>query len=264
MAVIIENGLAATSEGADVFITTDIIATGAVIWVDSVNGSDANSGLEGSPLATLAAAITAATANNGDIIVIKSGHTETLTSAITVNKAGVKIYGIGNGSSAPKFTVNASSIDGISITANNVEINNLYFPVGTTASNSSRVNVDAANVRIKGCTFLCGQYDLSSITLTANALYASIESCTFTVSADGPDHGIIVESASAVGLYVYNCTFNGGTYNWDIAAIYSASAHLNFVYDTVTLTGDAAITHTAAAKGWLSNIIAGDGSQVSA
>lgn len=264
MAVIIENGLAATSEGADSFITKDIIATGAVIWVDSVNGSDSNNGLEGSPLATLAAAITAATANNGDIIVLKSGHTETLTSAITVNKAGVKIYGIGNGSSAPKFTVNASSIDGLNITANNVEINNLYFPVGTTASNSSRVNVDAANVRIKGCTFMCGQYDLSSVTLTANALYPSIESCTFTVSADGPDHGIIVENSAVVGMYVYNTTFNGGTYNWDLAGIYSAFAHLNFIYDTITLTGEAAIVHTSTAKGILSNVIAGDGSQVQA
>ena len=263
MAIFLENGFATSSEGGDNFILEDILATGAVHWVDSVTGNNSYPGTEAQPLATLTQAITNATANNGDIIIIKSGHTETLTSAVTISKAGLKIFGIGSGSAAPRFTVNAA-IDGITVTANNVELNNLYFPVSTLTGVTARVNVDAANVRIKGCTFLCGQYDLSSVTITANGLYAKIESCTFTVSADGPDYGVIVESASAVGLYIRDCAFNGGSYNWDLAGIYSAFAHLNYHYQTITLTGDAGITHTAAAKGWMSELIASDGSQVQA
>lgn len=261
MAIVIENGL--TDDTADDLITGDLIATGSVIWVDSVAGNNSYAGTEAQPLATLAQAITNATANNGDLILIKSGHSETLTSAITVSKAGMKIFGLGDGSDAPHFTCNAA-IDCITVTANNVELNNLYFPVGTTAINTARINVDAANVKIKSCTFMCGLYDASSITLTANALYAEIESCTFTVSADGPDYGVIVESASAVGLRIQDCAFNGGTYNWDLAGVYSAFAHLNFIYDTITLTGSAAITHTAAAKGIICGTIAAEGSQVQA
>lgn len=262
MAVFIEDGLATSSEGADTFITKDILSTGAIHWVDSATGSDSNSGSEQSPLATLAQAVTNATASNGDIIVVKSGHTETLTSGITVNKAGLKIFGIGSGSSAPKFTV-AAAIDGISVTANDVELNNLYFPVGTTANNTARVNVDARRVRIKGCTFLCGQYDVSSVTITANGIDCEINSCTFTISADGPDHGVIVENAAAHGLFIYNSTFNGGSYNWDVAAIYSNVAHLNWLYDTVTLTGDAGVQHANTSnKGVFSNMISSTGSQV--
>jgi hypothetical protein len=263
MALIIENGLADAAEGADNFICEDMITTGVVIWVDSVNGNNSNSGTENSPLATLAQAITNSTANNGDIIVVKSGHAETLTSAITINKAGVKIFGIGDGSDAPKFTCNAA-IDCITVSAPNVEINNFYFPAGTTATNTARIDINAAHVRVKGCTFLCGLYDQHTITLTSSALYAEIDSCTFTVSADGPDDAIIVESASASALEISNCAFNGATYNWDDAALYSTVAHTNFIYDSNTLTGDAVIKHTAAAKGILSNTIAAEGSTVQA
>jgi hypothetical protein len=263
MAIYAENGLASSTSGADAFIRNDLIATGGVIWVDSVHGSDSNAGNEGAPLATLAAAITTATANNGDIIVVKSGHTETLTSAIAVSKAGVKIFGIGEGSDAPRFTVNAA-VDGLNITGASVEINNLYFPAGTTAINTARVNIDAANVRVKNCTFICGLYDSESITLTSNALYAEIESCSFSITADGPDTAIRVESASAVGLKIKDCSFDGDDYNFDNAAIYSTVAHLNFEYVGNTLTNEAGIVHTGAAKGFLSETIAGDGSQVQA
>lgn len=261
MAIVIESGFASQASGADEFIYNDLIATGAVHWVDSVNGNDSNSGSEAEPLATLAQAITNATANNGDLIILKSGHTETVSTQISVSKAGLKIYGIGEGSAAPRFTANAA-IDCISVTGAACELNNLYFPVGATANNTARINVDAAGVRIKGCTFLCGVRDISTITLTANALYCRIESCSMTISADGPDHGVIVESASVAGLFIKDCAFNGGTYNWDVAGIYSAFANLNFHYQTITLTGDARISHTANAKGWFSEIIAAEGAQV--
>lgn len=263
MAILAENGFVASTSGADSFIYNDMIITGGVIWVDSVNGSDSNSGSEVAPLATIAQAVTNATANTGDIIIVKSGHTETLTTAITMSKAGLKIFGVGSGSSAPNITVGAA-IDGFDITADDCEINNIYFPIGTTATNTSRINIGADRARIKGCTFLCGQYDLESITITSAGTNATIDSCTFTVSADGPDAAIEIESASATGLRIYSCSFDGGsgTNNFDNSAINSAVAHLNFVYDTVTLTNGAKIVHSAGAKGWISNPIAGDGSTV--
>lgn len=263
MAIFVENGLASSTSGADSFLTNDIISTGTVIWVDSVNGSDAYAGTEAKPLATLGQAITNATASNGDIIVLKSGHTQTLSSSITISKAGLRIFGIGTGSAAPSFTV-AANIDGINVTANDVVINNLYFPVGTTANNTSRINIDARNVRVKGCTFYCSTYDIDTITLTANAIDAKLESLAMTISGSLPQRGVSVESASAAGLYMYSCSFNGGTYNWTLGAVYSTVAHLNYFYDTITLTNDAQIVHTStSSKGVMSNIIAGTGSAVS-
>lgn len=262
MAVYFENGV---SDGAcDDFVSDFLICTGSSYWVDSVNGNDSNSGTESLPFATLAHAISTCSANNGDVIFVKSGHVETLSSAITINAAGLKIFGIGAGSAAPKFTV-AAAINGFNITANNVEINNLYFPVGTTIANTCRVQIDAANVRIKGCTFLCGTYDANTILLTANALYAEVESCSMTVSASGPSAGIKVNSASAVGFKVSNCAFNGGTStNWGNGAIYSAVAHLNFFYNRVTLTLGADIRHTAAAKGYIGALNSDEASEVQA
>lgn len=262
MSLILDNGIT-TSVLADSFISEHLLLTGNLLYVSSVGGNDSNPGSESEPFATLAAAIAAATANNGDMIIVKSGHTETLASAITVNKAGLKIFGLGAGSSRPNFTVNAA-IDGFNITAASVEINGLYFPVGTTAINTARINIDAANVKIRGCTFMCGQYDSESITLTANALYARIESCSFTISANGPDTAIRVESASTAGLVIKDCALNGGDHNWDLGGIYSAVAHTNFIYDSIALTGEASIKHTAAAKGVISNTTAADGSEVQA
>lgn len=257
-----EGGIVATDSGGDEFIYNDLIITGAVYWVDSVNGSDSNAGTEEFPFQTLSAAVTAATASSGDIIILKSGHSQTLSSSQSIAKAGLKIYGLGTGSS--KATINTSAnIDILNITANDVEINGVRFTAGTTTANTARINIDAARVKVKSCVFLCGAYDANTITITANGVGATIESCTFTVSADGPDSGILIESASAHGVKLISNSFNGGTYGWDDAAVYSASAHLQFHYEENTLTSKAHIVHTAAAKGWCSGTVAGDNCRVS-
>lgn len=259
MALHFENGMVSTASGADSFIYSDIFVTGAVHWVDSVNGNDANAGTFEEPLATLAQAITNATANNGDVIICKSGHTETVGSTITVSKAGLKIFGMGSGTSRPSFTVNAAT-DGIDVTGADVELNNLYFPAGTTATNTARINVGAARCRIKNCGFVCGAYDADTITIPDAGDGCEIDSCTFTVSADGPNAGVKVESATALGLKIKNCSFSGGSsaIGWDDGAIYSAVAHTEYEYSAITLTYYSHIIHTAAAKGWCSGVIASD------
>lgn len=245
---------------ADEFIERYLIANGVAQWVDSVNGNNSNSGSESEPVATIAQAITNCATLNGDIIVVKAGHSEVLTSAITLSKSGIKIFGIGEGANAPKITVNGA-IDAFDVTGNFCEINNIYF-LASTAAATARINLAGTGNVVRNCTFLCGADDASSITITSAGTYCRIENCIFTVTANGPDHGVKVESASAVGLTISNCTFNGGTHNWDLGGIYSAFAH-TFHYQAITLTGDAGIAHTASAKGWMSDLIAGEGSQVS-
>lgn len=79
-------------------------------FVDSgaTGASDNNDGLSwGSALATLDAAIAKCTANNGDIIWVAPGHSESYTTTgtkLTVDVAGVTIIGLGTGASRPTFT----------------------------------------------------------------------------------------------------------------------------------------------------------------
>lgn len=257
-----ENGIIGTTEGGFADFSQDIFTTGAVFWINSVNGNDSNAGTNrNEPKATLASAISAATANNGDIIFLESGHTESLGSAITLSKAGITIVGLGSGTNKPKFTVNAA-VDGIDITAVRNRLYNLRFPVGTTATNTSRVNVGATGCSIVDCDFLCGANDLHTITLPAAAVDCEINGCSFTISSDGADEAIIVESASALGLKVIGCTFDGGSYAFDNGAIYSAVAHTEYLYRDNVLVNLAHIIHTAAAKGMCTGTVAEDGCRV--
>src|SRR4051812_38254134 len=102
-----EGGIASSTSGADEIITQDIIITGNVYYVDSVGGSDANDGSENYPFATLNTCMSSVTGSNGDVVIIKSGHTETISSALTLSKC-VRIFGLGTGSSRPKFPPSAA------------------------------------------------------------------------------------------------------------------------------------------------------------
>src|SRR5258705_13132707 len=79
---------------------------GKVFWVSNVTtgllqgqrgGSDGNKGTFESPFATLNYAITQCVAGRHDIIYIKPGHAESVTSAtaLNFNTAGITIEGLG-------------------------------------------------------------------------------------------------------------------------------------------------------------------------
>lgn len=98
-------------DGVPTMGMSGIPATIGNVWfVDSNNGSDGNTGAGDSPFATVDFAIGQCTANNGDIIVVAAGHTETLAtaSAITSDVAGVTIIGLGEGADRPTFTFSAT------------------------------------------------------------------------------------------------------------------------------------------------------------
>ncbi|MCR4340841.1 MAG: hypothetical protein NUW01_13255, partial [Gemmatimonadaceae bacterium] len=87
---------------------------GDVYHVDSgnTNADDDNAGTNPShPLATIDAAVGKCTANNGDLILVAEGHSETLTAAITADIAGITIWGLGWGNNRPALTV-GGVIDG--------------------------------------------------------------------------------------------------------------------------------------------------------
>ena len=126
---------------------------GRVFWVSNATtmltnqktGSDGNDGSFNAPFATLDYAVGRCTANRGDIIFIKPGHTETLTAtSVAVDVAGIAIVGLGQGSSRPTFNADATA-SLFPISAANVLVHNILFTGGIDAV-VSMITVSAADV----------------------------------------------------------------------------------------------------------------------
>lgn len=165
---------------------------GNVFWVSNstallsgqVPGSDGNLGSFDRPLATIAAANTKCVANRGDIIFVKPGHAETITTAtqLALNVAGVAIIGLGIGSNRPTLTFGAAAAN-IPVTAQNVSISNILH-VANFADVVSAYTATSTNTpksfTIDGCEFR----DTSSILnfikcVTGNATANSMDGFAF-------------------------------------------------------------------------------------
>lgn len=108
------------------------VPPGNVFWVHSGTGSDTNKGTHARPFATLDYAIGRCTANNGDVIYLKAGHSETITAAAGVNAdvAGVSIVGLGRGSDRPTFNFTTSTAATFAVAAANVSVSGCLFTSG--------------------------------------------------------------------------------------------------------------------------------------
>ncbi len=92
-------------------------------------GSDSNRGTFQRPLSTLSGALAQCTPGKGDIILVKPGHVETISTAtaLRVNVSDVAIIGLGGGTSRPSFTLDTATTSTINMTGNNVSFQNCQF-----------------------------------------------------------------------------------------------------------------------------------------
>src|SRR3990167_3093337 len=137
-------------------------ATGNVFFVDNGIG-DNNAGTGGTtkerPFASIDYAINQCTANNGDIIYVLPGHTETLnsTGSLIPDVAGVSIVGLGWGADRPiiNLSTSGSNETRVGITGASVRISNIIFRANSTAIGSSSVGlrIAADDVVIDNCRF---------------------------------------------------------------------------------------------------------------
>ena len=136
---------------------------GNVFWVDSGAGSNGNKGTFDRPFADLDYAVGRCTANNGDLIILKPGHAETLSAAdaIDLDVAGVTVLGMGTGSDRPTFTMDNAAGE-ITFGADNVTLQNVVVNASVTAV-------------------------LKAINIEADVNYAAILDCEFGVDASGTD-----------------------------------------------------------------------------
>jgi len=125
---------------------------GNIYWVDSGAGSNSNDGTHNRPFSTLDYAVGRCTANNADIIMVKAGHTETVTAAggLDLDVAGITIVGMGNGSDRP--TVNFTTAVGadMDVDAANITISNFLFTGGIDAL-TGPIDVNAADFSMLDC-----------------------------------------------------------------------------------------------------------------
>ena len=121
---------------------------GNVYWVDS-NGGGSSKGTFASPVATLAEGTALCTANNADFVMIKPGHSETITGAggITFDKAGVSYIGMGRYDSRPTFLMDGATTVTCLVTAAEVAVYNCKFLAGHASI------VTFATISAKGCRF---------------------------------------------------------------------------------------------------------------
>lgn len=127
---------------------------GVVYWVDSVYGSNGNTkGTFDRPFATIDYAIGRCTASRNDVILVKPGHSETISAAagIAADVIGVTILGLGNGTLRPIVTFSATAST-FTVTAANVTIANIQFQ-NAIDSLVSGIPITAAGCSITGCAF---------------------------------------------------------------------------------------------------------------
>jgi hypothetical protein len=105
---------------------------------------------------TIAAAISACTANSGDIIYVLPGHTEDITgaAAIAVSTAGVRIVGLGTGRARPTLTWKTSTAAQITMTAANCSFENFVFDLTGISAVVAAFSVTAADVSFIGNEFI--------------------------------------------------------------------------------------------------------------
>jgi len=119
-----------------------------VLMTGQVAGSDGNSGDFLHPMATIAAALDKCVASRGDILILGPGHSETISTAtsIDIDVAGVAVLGMGVGSLRP--TINITHASGfLKVSAANVTLHNLLLTGGVDAI-TKMLNVTAADVTL--------------------------------------------------------------------------------------------------------------------
>jgi hypothetical protein len=218
------NGIGETT--GDILVTgQQLFGTEQVWYVSSVSGTDSASpqGLDKTaPLATLAYAYTVASA--GDTIVLLADHTETRTSAITINKIGLTIVGAGSSSGVPTVTLINNSASGslLSITAAGVSVRNIKFPAQTQACSATKISLAAGAFHMSGCYLEANAYDVAAILTAGSAAhYMRIDTSTFISTATSNAAGqrpfaAINISGGTIDYPVFKqVVLNNGTCGWN-------------------------------------------------
>lgn len=235
--------------------------SGNVVWVDSGPGLNGN-GNEATPYSSIENALNGnvLTASNGDIIMVKAGHAETVSAAagIDVDIAGVTIIGLGNGSNRPTITFDTAATADIDIDAANVTIENIVFSANF-ADIAAAIDVNAVNFTLRGCHFQATAADMNfkicvqdGATTTSNGI--TVEGCT-SLMLDAADTHFINLAGTGDGHMISGNVLHG---NWGTmciggAGVVTRCAILNNYIFNIATDADTCISMAATATGICAN-----------
>ena len=193
---------------------------GNLVWVDSGGGADQGKGTFRKPYATLDYAVGQMTASNGDVIMIKAGHAETVSAHdfVDVDVAGLEIIGLGQGRNRPTFTwttAASAAASSFTIGASNTTIRNLVFICNDTGNDTtSAVEVGADTTGINDVTIANCEFDngtgsfLIGILVQDGQNRCVVKDCKFTMVTGTTSGACISFTATATaveGCGVVNC-----------------------------------------------------------
>lgn len=138
---------------ADSLYRPDRFTTGNVFYVSSGTGSSTGPGYSPeTAFATIDQAVGACTANNGDLIYVLPGHTESVSAAggLDLDVAGITIIGLGNGSLRPTITLDTANTADIDVDAANITIENLLF-IANFLDIAAAIDVNADDFTMRNC-----------------------------------------------------------------------------------------------------------------
>lgn len=151
------------------------------IWVKS--GATANgAGTFARPYSTIQAAADACGSNLGDVIVVKAGHAETISSAtvLALNKAGITIIGLGSGATRPTLTFSTAATANIPVSAANITVQNILFVANFADIASVFTLTTAPDFVVDSCEFRDTSSILNFLTIVTTTVAVVADGLTFT------------------------------------------------------------------------------------
>lgn len=189
-------------------------AIGNVFYVSSLVGSATGSGFSpDNAFSTIALAVAACTANNGDVIYLLPGHNEGFGDAqLTINKAGIKIIGLGEGPARPRIDFDHANAS-IDITASGVTLQGIdLLPSVTVVAIGIDINTLVTDTTLRDLRCLSGEDGAGvdefviTVDIKVGCTRTTIEDCNFDLhaSATGATHHVKLSGASDQ-IFIRNC-----------------------------------------------------------
>jgi len=188
---------------------------GNVYWVDS-NGGGGSKGTFAHPVATIAEGLALVTNDNGDIVCVKPGHTETLTATMADSGTGFALIGLGFGDNRPTITMSHTSADdGWDLDGDDIVIYNIKFVDGDAGATGALpcINCSGDNFHIENCYFYLGEDMSTCVThdTTEKFGFHFINNTIYGYKA-GPDVGVRFEKTH------WNAVISGNTWLFGTSA----------------------------------------------
>jgi len=212
----------------------NLLADANLWFVDSgaTNTLDADDGIHGHsfdvPLATANFAVSLCTASQGDIVLLAPGHAEDLedegttsgaeTDELVIDKIGVSVIGVGQGTLRPTFTLATDIGATITMSAANCRLSNVIVK-SNLANITAGITIEADGCIVENCDIRDGNAAnlemVIGITVDANADDVIIKNNTFsTVPSGGCASAIflaggsdrcVIEGNRCYGTYSNSC-----------------------------------------------------------